>query len=89
MTGPEIVSPAEWEEARQAMLVKEKEHTRARDALASQRRRMPMTLVKKERKGDSPEREAEHHTPKRDMFERAVHSSPGGQRHSNFKGDRS
>jgi hypothetical protein len=44
--------------------------------------------VRKERKGDSPEREAEHHTPKRDMFERAIASSPGGQRHSNFKGDR-
>ena len=44
--------------------------------------------LKKSRTGDSPEREAEHHTPKRDMFERAISSSPGGQRHSTFKGDR-
>jgi hypothetical protein len=43
---------------------------------------------KKERTGDSPERLAEHHTPKRDWIERAVHASPGGQRHSDFKGDR-
>jgi len=32
------VSPAEWEAARQELLVKEKELTRARDALAAQRR---------------------------------------------------
>ena len=43
---------------------------------------------KKERTGDSPEKLAEHHTPKRDWIERAIHASPGGQRHSDFKGDR-
>jgi predicted dithiol-disulfide oxidoreductase (DUF899 family) len=32
-----IVSPTEWTAARQALLVKEKEHTRSRDALAAQR----------------------------------------------------
>jgi hypothetical protein len=41
------------------------------------------------RKGDSPEKQAERHEPKRDWAERAIHASPGGQRHSTFKGDRS
>jgi len=44
--------------------------------------------LKKERTGDSPERLEEHHSPKRDWAERAIHASPGGQRHSNLKGDR-
>jgi len=43
---------------------------------------------KKALKGDSPERLEEHHSPKRDWGERAIHASPGGQRHSTFKGDR-
>jgi predicted dithiol-disulfide oxidoreductase (DUF899 family) len=42
---PPIVSAADWAAAYEAMLVKEKELTRARDALAAQRRRMPMTPV--------------------------------------------
>lgn len=41
MNTPEIVSAQEWTEARNALLVKEKELTRARDALAAERRRMP------------------------------------------------
>jgi predicted dithiol-disulfide oxidoreductase (DUF899 family) len=39
MKTPPIVSPQEWEAARQKLLVKEKEHTRAGDALAAERRR--------------------------------------------------
>ncbi len=42
-----IVSPEEWLAARQALLAKEKEHTRARDALARQRREMPWVRVEK------------------------------------------
>ena len=45
---PPIVSPQEWETARQQLLVKEKELTRARDALAAERRRMPWLAVDKE-----------------------------------------
>jgi predicted dithiol-disulfide oxidoreductase (DUF899 family) len=41
MNTPPIVSAPEWEAAWQQLLVKEKELTRARDALAAQRRRMP------------------------------------------------
>jgi predicted dithiol-disulfide oxidoreductase (DUF899 family) len=35
MNTPPIVSPDEWEAARQQLLVKEKELTRARDAMAA------------------------------------------------------
>src|ERR687895_970945 len=45
MNTPPIVSPEEWKAARQELLVKEKELTRARDALAAQRRRMPWMAV--------------------------------------------
>ena len=48
MNMPPIVSPEEWEAARERLLVKEKEHTRARDALAAERRRMPRMAVEKE-----------------------------------------
>ena len=41
MNTPQIVSPQEWEAAREKLLVQEKELTRARDALAAERRRMP------------------------------------------------
>ncbi|BAN27476.1 DUF899 domain-containing protein [Caballeronia insecticola] len=46
MRTPPVVSPEEWETARERLLVKEKEHSRARDALAAERRRMPWTAVK-------------------------------------------
>ena len=39
---PEVVSEGEWKAAQEALLVKEKEATRARDALAAERRRLPM-----------------------------------------------
>ena len=44
---PPVVSPQEWETARQQLLTKEKAHTRARDALAAERRRMPWMAVEK------------------------------------------
>jgi predicted dithiol-disulfide oxidoreductase (DUF899 family) len=49
-----IVSPEEWKAAREKLLAKEKEHTRARDALAAERRRMPRMLVEKEYRFDGP-----------------------------------
>jgi predicted dithiol-disulfide oxidoreductase (DUF899 family) len=45
---PRVVSPAEWQAAHDALLVKEKEATRARDALAAERRRLPMVLIDKD-----------------------------------------
>jgi predicted dithiol-disulfide oxidoreductase (DUF899 family) len=44
---PPIVSPEAWETARQQLLVKEKALTRARDALAAERRRMPWMAIEK------------------------------------------
>lgn len=45
MKTPPVVSKDEWDAAREQMLVKEKELTRARDALAAERRRMPWLAV--------------------------------------------
>jgi predicted dithiol-disulfide oxidoreductase (DUF899 family) len=47
METPPVVSPAEWAAAHKQMLVKEKAFTRARDALAAERRRMPWMAVEK------------------------------------------
>ena len=49
-----VVSAKEWEAARQQMLVKEKAMTRARDALAAERRRMPWMAVEKTYAFDGP-----------------------------------
>src|SRR4051812_42950823 len=45
MQTPPVVSPQAWEAARAQLLVKEKAQTRARDALAAERRRMPWMAV--------------------------------------------
>jgi predicted dithiol-disulfide oxidoreductase (DUF899 family) len=45
---PAIVSPEQWEAERAQLLIKEKAHTRARDALAAERRRMPWMEVEKD-----------------------------------------
>jgi predicted dithiol-disulfide oxidoreductase (DUF899 family) len=47
MHTPPVVSPQAWEAAREQLLVKEKAQTRARDALAAERRRMPWMAVEK------------------------------------------
>ena len=54
---PPIVSAQEWDAAREALLVKEKELTRARDALAAQRRRMPRLAVEKDYRFQGPDGE--------------------------------
>src|ERR1700710_2407965 len=54
MKTPPIVSPHEWEAARERLLVKEKELTRARDALAAERRRMPWQAVENAYAFDGP-----------------------------------
>jgi predicted dithiol-disulfide oxidoreductase (DUF899 family) len=55
MKTPPIVSAPEWKTALEEMLIKEKEHTRARDALAAMRRRMPWTPVEKNYQFEGPE----------------------------------
>ena len=44
---PKVVSEREWREALDAMLTKEKALTRTRDALAAERRRLPMTKIER------------------------------------------
>ena len=58
MKTPPIVTPEEWEAARQRLLVKEKELTRAKDAMAADRRRMPWVAVEKPYAFEGPEGKA-------------------------------
>ncbi|HEY3492758.1 MAG TPA: DUF899 domain-containing protein [Solirubrobacterales bacterium] len=55
MNLPPVVSPQEWKAAREELLVKEKELTRARDALAAERRRMPRQAVPQEYRFEGPD----------------------------------
>ena len=55
MNTPPIVSPQEWEAARERLLVQEKELTRARDAMAAARRRMPWMAVEKDYAFEGPD----------------------------------
>ena len=48
MTLPDIVTEQEWEEARRGLLLEEKEMTKARDRLNTQRRELPMVEVTKD-----------------------------------------
>jgi predicted dithiol-disulfide oxidoreductase (DUF899 family) len=54
MQTPPIVSAKEWDAALAQMLVKEKALSRARDALAAERRRMPWLAVEKDYRFDGP-----------------------------------
>ena len=54
MNTPPIVSPQEWEAAREKLLAKEKELTRAKDALAAERRRMPRMAIEKDYRFEGP-----------------------------------
>jgi predicted dithiol-disulfide oxidoreductase (DUF899 family) len=47
MTTPAVVSAPQWQAARELLLLKEKALTRARDALAAERRGMPWLAVEK------------------------------------------
>jgi predicted dithiol-disulfide oxidoreductase (DUF899 family) len=55
MSFPAIVSQAEWEQARQTFLAKEKEATRALDALAAERRRLPVVRIEKDYELEGPD----------------------------------
>src|SRR5215207_11492193 len=54
MSLPKVVSREEWLAARKALLVKEKEFTRQRDALSAERRMLPMVEVTKRYDFDGP-----------------------------------
>jgi predicted dithiol-disulfide oxidoreductase (DUF899 family) len=52
---PPVVSAAEWQAAHERLLAKEKEATRARDALAAERRRQPMVRIDKDYVFEGPD----------------------------------
>lgn len=58
---PRIVSQAEWQAAHEKLLAKEKAATRARDALAAERRRQPMVRIEKDYVFDGPRGKAKLH----------------------------
>jgi predicted dithiol-disulfide oxidoreductase (DUF899 family) len=58
MSLPHVVSQGEWEAAREKLLIKEKEATRARDALAAERRRLPMVQIAKDYVFEGPDGKA-------------------------------
>ena len=52
---PRVVEETEWEAAHKKLLVKEKDATHARDALAAERRRLPMVRIDKDYVFEGPE----------------------------------
>jgi predicted dithiol-disulfide oxidoreductase (DUF899 family) len=58
MNLPPVVSSTEWQAAREALLAEEKDATRARDALAAKRRRLPMVRIDKNYVFDGPDGKA-------------------------------
>lgn len=55
MSLPEVTSREEWLDARRELLAKEKAATRARDALNTERRNLPMVRIDKEYVFDGPD----------------------------------
>lgn len=55
MALPDVVSRDEWVTARKALLTREKELTRARDALNAERRRLPMVRVEDDYAFEGPD----------------------------------
>ncbi|WP_274426519.1 DUF899 domain-containing protein [Chelativorans sp. YIM 93263] len=58
MNLPKVVSQEEWADARDAILEKEKAMTRALDALAAERRKLPMVKIEKDYAFNGPAGEA-------------------------------
>ncbi|RLK58118.1 DUF899 domain-containing protein [Actinokineospora cianjurensis] len=55
MNRPQVVSREEWQAARDELMVKEKALTRAQDALAAERRRLPMVRVRSDHEFTAPD----------------------------------
>jgi predicted dithiol-disulfide oxidoreductase (DUF899 family) len=58
MNLPPVVTATEWQAAHEALLAEEKEATRARDALAARRRRLPRVHIEKDYVFDGPDGKA-------------------------------
>jgi predicted dithiol-disulfide oxidoreductase (DUF899 family) len=52
---PQVVLQAEWQTALDALRVKEKEHMRASDAIAAERRRLPIARISKSHVFEGPD----------------------------------
>jgi predicted dithiol-disulfide oxidoreductase (DUF899 family) len=65
MSLPEIVTPEAWRAARVELLAEEKAMTRARDALSTKRRELPMVEITKDYVFEGPDGEATLH----DLFD--------------------
>jgi predicted dithiol-disulfide oxidoreductase (DUF899 family) len=55
MSLPDVATRAQWLKARKALLAREKEFTRQKDALNAERRRLPMVAVEKDYTFEGPE----------------------------------
>ncbi len=55
MNRPQVVSPQQWQDERDALLVEEKRLTHALDALAAKRRRLPMVALSPEHRFVAPD----------------------------------
>jgi predicted dithiol-disulfide oxidoreductase (DUF899 family) len=55
---PQVVSATEWHAAHEELLAREKQATRAGDALAAERRRLPMVRIEKDYVFDGPDGKA-------------------------------
>ena len=55
MPRPRVVSVEQWQTERDALLIKEKEHTKALDALAAERRRLPMVQLRTDYEFTAPD----------------------------------
>ena len=58
MNLPPVVTATEWQAAHEALLAEEKEATRARDALAAKRRRLPRVHIERDYVFDGPDGKA-------------------------------
>jgi Bacterial protein of unknown function (DUF899) len=56
---PQVVTPEEWQKARDALLIKGKRATRALDALAAERRRLPVVEFSADYRFDGPQGRAD------------------------------
>ena len=80
---PPIVSPEEWQAARDALLVKEKAHMKTADDLAAERRRLPMVpfdealRIRRARGQAEPARPVRRPASARRL---PLHAAPGHQR---------
>ncbi|ATE55385.1 MULTISPECIES: DUF899 domain-containing protein [Actinosynnema] len=82
MSSPQVVTRAEWLQARKVLLEKEKEVTRARDEIAAQRRALPVVLVEKDYRFQGPDGELsllEMFEGRRQLVVRHYMYSPGAQ----------